>query len=72
MVDNAARGPRSPRLAGTERDHLTRRLAEKYQHGESLAEISREIGRSAGFVRRLLLDAGVALHPRRGSRRRTS
>jgi hypothetical protein len=59
------RSGRRPR--GTERDLLASDLAGRYRAGHSLARIAADTGWSAGLVRRLLLDIGVALRPRGGN-----
>jgi hypothetical protein len=56
---------------GRDRAALVRYLVERYAAGESLMRLSHETGRSFGHVRRLLLDAGVTMRPRGGSRPRT-
>ncbi|PVZ14798.1 helix-turn-helix domain-containing protein [Actinomycetospora cinnamomea] len=47
-------------------------LVERYAAGASLMRLSEDTGRSFGHVRRLLVDAGVTLRPRGGSRPRTT
>ena len=56
--------------ATLDRDALARHVVERYRQGLSLSALSAEIGRSYGFVRRLLLDSGVRPRPRGGPRRR--
>ena len=48
------------------RQALTRHLVRRYEQGASLTELSEDVGRSFGYVRRLLLDAGTTLRPRGG------
>ena len=60
--------PARPGRDDTER--LKAELVERYCSGSSLAEISREVGRSYGFVRKRLIEAGVTLRPRGGPRQR--
>ncbi len=62
-----SRGPR--RVNGAEREHLTAECARRYYDGQSLQRISADIGRSFGFVRYLLLEAGVRLRARGGDHR---
>ena len=54
-----------------DRATLGRYLVERYAAGESLTRLAADTGRSFGHVRRLLLDAGVTMRPRGGSRPRT-
>lgn len=63
-------GPRAARRR--DRAVLARYLVERYAAGESLMRLSEETGRSFGHVRKLLLDAGVTLRPRGGSRLRAT
>lgn len=51
-----------------DRAQLTRYLVAHYRAGHSLTELAGATGRSFGHVRRLLLDAGVAMRPRGGRR----
>lgn len=53
-----------------ERDAERRFVAGRYQEGSSLREISAGLGRSYGYVRRLCLEAGVAMRPRGGANHR--
>jgi hypothetical protein len=59
-------------LRGSERAVLSRYLVERYAAGESLMRLAQDTGRSFGHVRRLLMDAGVTMRPRGGSRPRTT
>lgn len=54
----------------TGREADRRFAVERYQEGSSLREISIGLGRSYGYARRLLLEAGAALRPRGGPNRR--
>ena len=65
-TSKAARSQHADRAA------LARYLVERYAAGVSLMRLSEDTGRSFGHVRRLLLDAGVTLRPRGGSRPRTA
>lgn len=51
------------RVEGEDRSELTVRLAERYVLGASVRQLSEEIGRSYGFVHRILSEARV-LRPR--------
>jgi hypothetical protein len=55
-----------------DRAALARYVVERYAAGASLMRLAEDTGRSFGHVRRLLLDAGVTLRPRGGSRPRTT
>ena len=57
---------------GSDRAVLSRYLVERYAAGESLMRLAEDTGRSFGHVRRLLIDAGVTMRPRGGSRTRTT
>ncbi|MDD7935774.1 helix-turn-helix domain-containing protein [Actinomycetospora straminea] len=68
-------GSKAPTSKGGRAQHadraaLARYLVERYAAGVSLMRLSEDTGRSFGHVRRLLLDAGVTLRPRGGSRPR--
>lgn len=53
-----------------ERDADRRLVVHQYAEGSSLREISARLGRSYGYVRRLCLEAGIALRPRGGPNHR--
>ena len=55
------------RVSGTARESLATELAEKYRGGASIRDLAAEVGRSYGFVHRLLLEHGVTLRGRGGS-----
>jgi hypothetical protein len=57
-------------LKGARREETARRAAELYIAGCSIASTGRQIGRSYGAARVLLLEAGVKLRPRGGMRTR--
>lgn len=61
---------RHKRLSASERESLGARLAEAYGKGRSLAELAEEHGTSAGRVRLILLERGVALRSRGGAVRK--
>ena len=56
----------------TEREADRRFAVGRYQEGSSLREISDRLGRSYGYVRGLLLEAGAAMRPRGGPNHRGS
>lgn len=58
------------RLSAADRDELGGRLEKAYTEGISIAALAQEYGTSAGRVRLLLLERGVALRSRGGSRRK--
>ncbi len=57
-------------LTGSEREETARRAAELYVQGCTIHSTARQIGRSYGCTRTLLLEAGVKLRPRGGMRGR--
>lgn len=72
MADHAAKGTR---VSGAARDALAADLVKKYESGDSIRELAADIGRSYGFVHRILLENDVTLRGRGGapkSRRRKS
>ncbi|QCX81100.1 hypothetical protein C9F11_37585 [Streptomyces sp. YIM 121038] len=56
------------RLKGPEREETARRAAELYAQGCTIASVARQLGRSYGGTRALLLEAGVTLRARGGHR----
>ncbi|MEV6033591.1 helix-turn-helix domain-containing protein [Nonomuraea sp. NPDC052116] len=63
---------KNKRIVGAERAQLAAAVAERYAAGDSVREIAEAIGRSYGFVHRLLEEAGVTLRPRGGNRRKAA
>lgn len=57
------------RIVGIDRTILANRLVERYNAGESVRELANSIGRSYGFVHRMLTGRGVKLRSRGGARR---
>lgn len=57
-------------LKGAQREETARRAAELYVQGCTIESTGRQIGRSYGATRTLLLEAGVKLRPRGGMRTR--
>ncbi len=71
MAVNPGKGTR---VSGAARETLAAELAEKYRGGASIRDLAADVGRSYGFVHRVLLEHGVTLRGRGGSapRRATS
>lgn len=63
---------RSEQITGRERDRLAALLAQRYLAGASIRALATESGRSFGWVRTLLLEAGVELRSRGGDQRNRS
>jgi hypothetical protein len=64
---------RGSRIAGPARDNLGADLKRQYEKGTSIRALAEGIGRSYGFVHRLLSETGVQLRGRGGANRnRTS
>ncbi|TMR91339.1 helix-turn-helix domain-containing protein [Nonomuraea basaltis] len=57
------------RIVGLERAQLSAEVVRRYAAGESVRGIAESIGRSYGFVHRLLEEKQVTLRPRGGNRR---
>ena len=56
------------RIAGADRDQLTSELRTKYESGTAIRDLAESIGRSYGFVHRVLAESGVTLRTRGGAR----
>ena len=69
MADNPGKGTR---VSGSAREALASELAEKYRDGASIRDLAAEVGRSYGFVHRVLLEHGVTMRGRGGSAPRRS
>jgi hypothetical protein len=52
---------RRARISGATRDKLAASLKKKYENGASIRALAESTGRSYGFVRRVLTEAGVRL-----------
>ncbi|MEV6154940.1 helix-turn-helix domain-containing protein [Nonomuraea sp. NPDC052129] len=61
--------PKNKRIVGAERAQLAEAVAQQYASGESIRLIALNIGRSYGFVHRLLGEAGAELRHRGGNQR---
>lgn len=59
------------RITGAEREQLTADVAARYAAGGSVRGIALSIGRSYGFVHRLLVEGDVPLRGRGGNMRQT-
>jgi Helix-turn-helix domain len=57
------------RITGAARDKLGSRLVKKYEKGASIRALVQEIGRSYGFIHRVLSESGVTLRGRGGATR---
>lgn len=57
------------RITGTDRDSLTAKISRRYLAGESIRAMAGDLGRSYGFVHRILVDAAVPLRGRGGATR---
>ncbi len=57
------------RITGTDRDALTTKIRKRYLSGESIRSVAADLGRSYGFVHRILVDADVTLRGRGGATR---
>lgn len=57
------------RITGASRDSVTAKVRQRYQSGESIRSMAADLGRSYGFVHRILVDAKVPLRGRGGATR---
>ncbi|HEX2143688.1 MAG TPA: helix-turn-helix domain-containing protein [Glycomyces sp.] len=64
----AARTDPNRQVRGDERRELTEHVTAEYENGQSIRNIASTIGRSYGFVHRLLSEAGVDFRTRGGAR----
>ena len=64
-----AAAPSAPqrRIVGTERATMTNDCARRYRAGQSIRSIATDLGRSYGFVHRILTEGGVRFRPRGGA-----
>lgn len=65
----AARTVPNRQVRGDERRELTAYVTAEYEKGRSIRDIASTIGRSYGFVHRLLAEAGVDFRTRGGARK---
>ncbi|MEU4098225.1 helix-turn-helix domain-containing protein [Streptomyces sp. NPDC026673] len=61
--------PRARTLTGIARAQVAAELKTKYERGASIRALAGEADRSYGYIRRLLLAAGVVFRPRGGVKR---
>lgn len=64
-----SRPDRNRQVRGDERRDLTEYVTAEYDRGRSIRDIAASIGRSYGFVHRLLAEAGVDFRTRGGARK---
>jgi hypothetical protein len=57
------------RVTGSDRSKLATDLKRRYDSGESIRALAADMGRSYGFVHRLLTETGVNLRGRGGATR---
>lgn len=69
--DPATRTDPNRQVRGDERRELTEHVTAAYEKGQSIRGIASTIGRSYGFVHRLLAEAGVDFRTRGGARKGT-
>ncbi|SDD64528.1 helix-turn-helix domain-containing protein [Glycomyces harbinensis] len=67
--DPATRTDPNRQVRGDERRELTEHVTAAYEKGQSIRDIASTIGRSYGFVHRLLAEAGVDFRTRGGARK---
>ncbi|MFF0813815.1 helix-turn-helix domain-containing protein [Rhodococcus sp. NPDC003318] len=58
------------RVSGGDRDEMQSELRDRYLSGASIRSLAETTGRSYGFIRTLLTEAGVELRGRGGPNRR--
>lgn len=56
------------RIVGTERVTVTKDCVHRFLAGQSIRSIATDLGRSYGFVHRILTEDGVRLRPRGDAR----
>ena len=69
MVTTISKGIR---ITGVARVKLTGQVRRRYEKGEPIRAIADSVGRSYGFIHRLLLDDGVELRARGGATRKSA
>jgi hypothetical protein len=60
---------RASQIVGEQRDKVKAELAKRYEHGASVRSLAEDIGRSYGFVHRILRESGVTMRLRGGNTR---
>ncbi|HET8617015.1 MAG TPA: helix-turn-helix domain-containing protein [Actinomycetales bacterium] len=58
------------RVTGSEREKVSSKVMSDYANGKSIRDIAAELGRSYGFVHRLLSESDQPLRSRGGATRR--
>lgn len=58
-------------ISGSARDNARAEVAKRYAEGETVRDIASDLGRSYGFVHRLLIESGEPLRSR-GARTKTA
>ncbi|GAA3199488.1 helix-turn-helix domain-containing protein [Actinocorallia longicatena] len=66
MTEEVSKGRR---VSGDQRADLAKTAADRYVAGASIRALATELGRSYGFVHKLLGEAGVELRGRGGNNR---
>jgi molybdenum-dependent DNA-binding transcriptional regulator ModE len=56
------------RVIGEDREQLLVVIAERYMNGESIRAMAQSMGRSYGFVHRMVKEAGCTMRSRGGAR----
>lgn len=60
------------RITGESRERLRASLQKQYSAGASIRSLAHDLGRSYGFVHKILAESGVALRSRGGPNRQKS
>ena len=58
---------KNKRIVGAPREKLATKVVKEYEKGKSIRALSEELGRSYGFVHRLLSESGATLRGRGGA-----
>jgi transposase len=58
------------RVTGSDREKISSKVMSEYANGKSIRDIAAELGRSYGFVHRLLSESDQPLRSRGGATRR--
>ena len=67
-VSKVARLAKHGRITGAARENIASDMVEKYKNGTSVRALAESIGRSYGFVHRVLVESGVTLRARGATR----
>ncbi len=60
---------RYTKITGAQREQVTKLIKQRYDRGRSIRQIAASIGRSYGFVHRVLTESGTPLRRRGGATR---